>query len=146
MRRFLVSNAVIATLLFVAAAKQAPAQTIYSRPGTPGGPDDYQSGLKLYSKTWSDLNQAQKRVAGNLPPTNPAATNPGDWYRFDQARGQMDLLERSWKDGSFNRAQINTAIDDLQFVLKFNNMSARERQALAQDLEHLRDIRLRYAK
>ena len=72
--------------------------------------------------------------------------NPGDWYRFDVARGQMDLLERTWQDGSFTRAQINDAINDVQLVLTFNNVSDRDREVLSGDLDQLRNIRLQFSR
>ena len=123
---------VIATLLL--GGLLASAQTRFTQRGYPDVTDAYQSGRNLYYKTWADLNQAQKGVVAN----------PGDWYRFDVARGQMDFLERTWQDGTFDRAQINDAINDVQFVLKFNNIPTRDREALAQDLDQLRDIRVRY--
>lgn len=97
-------------------------------------PDAYRTGVKLYAKTWSDLSRAQKAVK---------AINPGDTYRVDTALGQLDLLQRTWKDGSFDRAQLNTAISDVEFVLKFNNVPASSRQALQRDLEQMRDQRVR---
>lgn len=132
MRDFLILKNVMAALLL--AAVVAPAQIGITERGYPEVTDPYQSGLKLYYKTWADLNDAQKHVV----------PNPGDWYRFDVARGQMDLLARTWQDGSFTRAQLNDAINDLQFVLRNNHVSDRDRAVLEQDLNQLRDIRLRY--
>lgn len=133
MKRYLIPNAVIATLLL--GGTLASAQTRFTQRSYPDVTDAYQSGLKLYSKTWSDLNRAQKGIVGN----------PGDWYRFDVARGQMDLLERTWQDGSFTRAQLNDAINDVQFVLTFNNVSDHDREALSGDLEQLRNIRVQFS-
>ncbi len=126
----------IAIVTFLLAGAAAEAQTRFTQRGYPDVTDAYQGGLNLYYKTWSDLNQAQKGVVAN----------PGDWYRFDVARGQMDLLERTWQDGTFDRAQIDNAINDVQFVLRFNNIATRDQDALAQDLEQLRDIRVRYGR
>jgi hypothetical protein len=92
-KNFLISSLVTATLLLTAV--EAPAQVGFTQRSVPEATDPYQSGLKLYSKTWADLNDAQKRMV----------PNPGDWYRYDEARGQMNLLERTWQDGSFTRAQ-----------------------------------------
>lgn len=125
---FIIPMAVIAMLLM---AGLGQAQTTFNRPQTS---DPYQSGLKLYYKTWADLNAAQKNVE----------PYPGDWYRFDQARGQMDLLERTWRDGSFTRAQLNDAINDVRFVLRVNNVSGQDRDVLEQDLNRLRDVRIQY--
>jgi len=111
-----------------------PAQTTFNRPAAPSVSDPYHSGLTLYYKTWADLNDAQKRVT----------PNPGDWFRFDTARGHMDLLERTWQDGSFTRSQLNDAIGDLQFVLQSNNLAPQDRRTLAQDRDQLLDIRIRY--
>ncbi len=132
MKCLLIPNAVIAMLLLTASG--APAQTTFNRPNPPSITDPYDSGLRLYYKTWADLNDAQTRVVAF----------PGDRYRFDEARGKMDLLERTWQDGSFTRSQLNDAIDDLQFVLKINNISDQDRVTLEQDLHQLRDIRIRY--
>lgn len=134
MKRYLIQSIVIATLL--AGSGTVWAQTSFTRRSYPNVTDSYQSGLKAYSKTWSDLNRAQKGMVGN----------PGDWYRFDVARGQMDLLERTWQDGSFTRAQLNDAINDVQFVLRFNNVSEHEREALSGDLEQLRNIRVQFSR
>ena len=130
MRRVFIPNVVIAMLLSTAGMV---AQTTFNRP-SPGISDPYESGLRLYNKTWIDLNDAQKS----------AVPNPGDWYRFDQARGQMDYLARTWQDGSFTQAQLNEAITELQFVLNQNHILDRDRRALEEDLNQLRDIRLRY--
>jgi hypothetical protein len=132
MKYFLIPTAVTATLLL--AASVAPAQTRFTQRGFPNVTDPYQSGIRLYSKTWFDLNAAQKRVVPNA----------GDWYRFDVARGQMDLLQRTWRDGSFDRSQLNDAINEVQFVLNANNISQQDRKLLEQDLEQLRNIRIQY--
>lgn len=132
MKRVFMPNVVITTLLL--GAGMAAAQTGFTERGFPEVTDPYQNGLRVYSKTWADLNNAQKRVV----------PNPGDWYRYDVARGQMNLLQRTWQDGSFTRAQVIDAINDVQFVLKQNNIADSDRQALEQDLNQLRDIRLRY--
>ena len=134
MRRFFISGIAIVTFLLTVAA--AEGQTRLTQRGYPNVTDSYQSGLNLYYKTWADLNQAQKGVIAN----------PGDWYRFEVARGHMDLLERTWQDGTFERSQINEAISDVESVLKFNSVSSGNREVLAQDLEQLRDIRLRYSR
>jgi hypothetical protein len=134
MRRFFISGIEIVTFLLTVAA--AEGQTRLTQRGYPNVTDSYQSGLNLYYKTWADLNQAQKGVIAN----------PGDWYRFEVARGHMDLLERTWQDGTFERSQINEAISDVESVLKFNSVSSGNREVLAQDLEQLRDIRLRYSR
>ena len=134
MKRYLIRGIVIATLLVGSGAVWA--QTSVTQRSYPNVTDAYQSGLKAYYKTWSDLNHAQKGRLGN----------PGDWYRFDVARGQMDLLERTWQDGSFARAQINDAIDDVQLVLTFNNVSDRDREVLSGDLDQLRNIRLQFSR
>jgi hypothetical protein len=134
MKRYLIQSIVIATLL--SGVEAVWAQTSFTQRSYPNVTDAYQSGLKAYSKTWSDLNHAQKGRVGN----------PGDWYRFDVARGQMDLLERTWQDGSFTRAEINDAIDDVQLVLKFNNVSDRDRGVLSGDLEQLRNIRVQFSQ
>lgn len=132
MKQVFIPTAVIATLLTAAGLGQA--QTTFNRPSAPSANDPYESGLKLYYKTWADLNAAQKNVV----------PYPGDWYRFDKALGQMDLLERTWRDGSFTRAQLNDAINVVRFVLQVNNLSDRDRQVLEQDLNQLRNIRIRY--
>jgi hypothetical protein len=129
MRQVLIPLAVIAMLL--AAAVLGPAQTTFNRP-TASYP--YQSGLKLYYKTWTDLNSAQENVV----------PYPGDWYRFDKALGQMDLLERTWSDGSYTRPQLNEAIDDVRFVLRVNHLSDRDRRVLEGDLNQLRNVRIQY--
>jgi hypothetical protein len=134
MRDLLISGVAGAALLFAAA--MAPAQSRFIERGYPNVTDAYQSGLDVYSRTWSDLNLAQKR----------AAPSAGDWYRFDLARGRMEMLQRTWRDGSFDHSQLNDAITDLQFVLNFSRLSGRDRDALVQDLELLRDIRVRYGR
>ena len=126
----------IALVTFLAAVTTAEAQTRFTQRGYPDVTDAYHGALNLYYKTWADLNQAQKRVTAN----------PGDWYRFDVARGHMDLLERTWQDGTFDREQIKNAINDVQFVLRFNDISTRDRDVLTQDLDQLRDIHLRYGQ
>ena len=133
MKHFLVPVAAM-LLSWLTLAQTAPAQTRFTQRGFPNVEDAYQSGLTTYYKTWADLNDAQKR----------AAPYPGDWYRFDVARGRMNLLERTWQDGSFDRSQLNDAINDVQFVLNINDISPADRKVLGQDLEQLRDIRLRY--
>ncbi len=132
MRRSFILSALLITLLLMSVP--AGAQTQFNRRSYPNVTDPYQTGLRTFYKTWSDLNQTQDRVA----------MNPGDGYRVATAQGQMDLLERTWQDGSFNRSQMDSAISDVQFVLKFNDMSSPDREALMQDLEQLRDLRVKY--
>ena len=126
------AGAIITMLLVAAGASDAQSLRFH---GQAYAPDPYQSGLNTYYKTWSDLDLAQRRVAAY----------PGDGYRFDVAMGQMDLLERTWKDGSYTRAQINQAIGDVTFVLRFNNLAPHDRAALQQDLEQLHNIRIQDA-
>jgi hypothetical protein len=135
MRRSLIPSIAIVTLLLAGTVAEAQS-TRFAQRGSPDVTDDYHSALNVYYKTWSDLNQAQKQVVGNA----------GDWYRYEVARGQMDFLERTWEDGTFDRAQVNDAISDVEFVLKFNNLSSQDRNALARDLDQLRDIRMRYGR
>lgn len=134
MKRLLISG--IAGLTFLLAAVAGQAQTGITQRGLPNGTDAYDSGLKLYYRTWSDLNHAQKNTV----------SNPGDWYRYDVARGQMDQLERAWRDGSFTTAQLNAAISDLTEVLNFNNLSPQDRDAVSRDLDQLRDVRIKYGR
>ena len=98
--------------------------------------DTYQQGMNLYGTVWSHLDQAQKHIA----------PYPGDWYRWDLARGQMDLLERGWKAGSCDRAQVSTAITDLQLIVDNNNLSSADRKILRSDVEKLRDNQLKYCR
>jgi two-component SAPR family response regulator len=135
MKYVLTQSIIVAALLLPVSSVNAQSIRFMQR-GYPDVTDAYQSGRNLYNRTWADLNQAQQRVA----------PYPGDWYRFDVARGQMDLLERTWQDGSFNRAQLNDAISDVQQVLQFNNVSSQDHEKLARDLEHLRDIRVRFGQ
>ena len=130
MKNVFIPIAVIAMLL---TAGFAQAQTTFNRPRTS---DPYESGLKLYYKTWADLNAARKSVV----------PYPGDWYRVDKALGQMDLLERTWRDGSYTQGQLNEAINDVRFVLRVNNISSHDREILEQDLNQLRDIRIQYGQ
>ncbi|HTW67233.1 MAG TPA: hypothetical protein VME17_21585 [Bryobacteraceae bacterium] len=133
MQRFRFLGCVIAMLLLMTGAGVAQSMR-FNRRSYPA-PDPYRSSMNTYYRTWSDLNQAERRVS----------PYPGDGFRFDVALGQMDLLERTWKDGSYDRAQLNQAISDLQFILKFNNIAPQDRAALAQDLEQLHNIRVQYA-
>lgn len=133
MKHPLILSIVIPMLLVVGSS--AEAQTRFTQRAYPNVTDSYRSGLDLYYKTWSDLDQAQRRVV----------PFPGDGYRFDVARGQMNLLERTWQDGSFERSQLNDAINNVQFVLSINDISAQDRKALERDLEQLRDLRVKYA-
>ena len=127
-------NFLMVTATLLTAALPILAQSSFNRRSSPALTDPYQSGLKVYYKTWADLNDAQRRVA----------PNPGDWYRYDVARGQMDLLERTWSDGSFDGKQLNEAIADLRFVLDVNHLAPLDRDILAADLNQLRDIRIQY--
>jgi len=135
MRRFFILSAAVVTIVLTGVSVQAQS-TGFTQRGYPNATDAYQSGMRLYYKTWADLNQAQ----------NQAISNPGDWYRYDIARGQMDLLERNWKDGTFDRQQLINAISDVQQVLKFNNLSAQDRNIVAGDLEQLQDLRINYGR
>ena len=132
MKLLLIPNIVVTMLLAVGAAS---AQTRFTQRDLPESSDSYQTGLKTYYKTWADLNDAQKRMT----------SFPGDWYRFDVARGEMDQLERTWQDGSYKTSQLVEAISDLQTVLNVNNVSEHDRRVLEEDLEQLRNIRVRYA-
>ena len=133
MRLSFIPNIAIVTLLLAGAAVEAQS-TNFTQRRYPDVTGSYQSGLNVYYKTWSDLDQAQRRVVAF----------PGDGYRYSTAMGQMDLLERTWQDGSFERSQITDAISNVQFVLRFNNMSAQDRKVLTADLDQLHEIQLRY--
>jgi hypothetical protein len=78
-----------------------------------------------------DLNRAESN----------ARLDWGDRRRFDKARQEIAQFERKWSAGRFDRRELDQAIASVQRVVDSRSLNYRDRAALNEDLNRLREFR-----
>jgi len=68
----------------------------------------------------------------------------GDRKRLDHAEHELRDFARKWNRGRFDRGELDDAIGSIQHVVDNNHLSGRERDALYNDLDQLRNMREAY--
>jgi hypothetical protein len=64
-----------------------------------------------------------------------------DEYRVVRAKQQLDELQSDLEAHRYSEGKLNDVIETVQKVAADNRMSARDRDILNEDLQHLRDYR-----
>lgn len=65
----------------------------------------------------------------------------GDQYRLARTKQELNELQSSWTNGSYNRRSLDDVINAMTRVLADNRLSGRDRDVLGDDLNRLRDFR-----
>ena len=107
------------------------AQAQYGPPGGPYRPDRVSA---LVEKVHVDLNRGYNQW--NL--------SKADQKRLNRAGELLSEFSRDWYQAKFNRGALDAAIASVQHVLDKNHLYGRERDALWNDVERLRQMRLAY--
>jgi hypothetical protein len=68
----------------------------------------------------------------------------GDRERLTHAERQLRDFAKHWRDGKFDKGNLDGAIGAIQRVVEDNHLSGRERDALWNDVEELRRMRASY--
>ena len=116
-----------ALLMSLTAAVQAQ----YGPPGGPYRPDRVSA---LVEKVHTDLNRGYNQW--NLA--------KDDQKRLNKAEERLREFARDWQRANFNRGALDASISDIQRVLDKNHLYGRERDALWNDIERLRQMRQEY--
>lgn len=117
-------------------ALAAPAQVAGEMPDYGYGPNGPHPMLRaLINRTQNDLRMAQQ-----LEPT----TNEDANERYQHAQKHLSSFDRKLMRGKFDKDNLNDAIGDIQQILEKNTLQVSSRNALAQDIEHLRVVRSRH--
>jgi len=67
-----------------------------------------------------------------------------DRKRLDHAEHELRDFARKWNRGRFDKGELDDAIGSIQHVVDNNHLSGRERDALYNDLDQLRNMREAY--
>jgi hypothetical protein len=109
----------------------AAAQAQYGPPGGPYHPDRVGA---LVEKVNIDLNRGY----------NQWHLSNGDQKRLNKAEERLREFARDWNQARFNKGLLDASISDVQHVLDKNHLYGRERDALWNDVERLRNMREAY--
>ena len=109
----------------------AAAQAHYGPPGGPYRPDRVSA---LVEKVNADLNRGY----------NQWHLSNGDQKRLNKAEERLREFARDWNQARFNKGALDASISDVQRVLDKNHLYGRERDALWNDVERLRNMREAY--
>ena len=94
---------------------------------------DIQDHSRLFDRIRADLDRASASFW----------TGPGDRFRLNAAREQLNDLQNLVASGNFDGQELNQAIVALRRVVNNNRLSDRTREDLEQDLERMRELRWR---
>ncbi len=102
--------------------------------GPAGGPYQPDSVSALVDKVHTDLNSGYDhwKLAG------------GDRDRLNKAEKQLRGFAMDWRKGKFDKGALDDSIAAVQHVLDNNHLAGPERDALASDVEQLRNMRQAY--
>lgn len=110
-----------------------PAQAQYGPPNGPYQPDSVSS---LVDRVHSDLNQGYSRWH----------LSKGDRDRLNKAEKELREFAGDWHHGKFDKGDLDDSIAAVQHVLDNNHLEGAERDALASDVDQLRQMREAYDK
>jgi len=68
----------------------------------------------------------------------------GDKDRLTHAEHQLRDFEKHWRDGKFDKGNLDDSISAIQHVLDNNHLNGHERDELFGDVERLRQMREAY--
>ena len=98
----------------------------YAQRGTFGG-------RSVIGQTQSDLRRAGQLARGSRK----------ERERIQNAARHLSEFDRKMSRGRFDKDVLDTAIDDVNNVVKNNTLSPNDRDVLNRDLQELRDMRAR---
>jgi hypothetical protein len=133
MRKKLLMKAVAgAGLLFCGVSANAQYQPQYQYPNRyEQRRYDIQEQNRLLDRTRADLDRAALSFG----------MGPGDRYRLNAAREQLNDIQNLMSSGSFDQQELNQAVVALRRVVNNNRLSDRTRDNLERDLEQMREFR-----
>lgn len=104
---------------------------VYGQRGRREQRGPYDNARSLVGQVQSDLQRASRygRPSGK------------EQERYDNALRHLSEFDRDLSQSKFNKDKLDTAIDDLNNVVKNNTISPRERDRLNGDLQQLRSLR-----
>jgi hypothetical protein len=70
----------------------------------------------------------------------------GDRDRLTHAERQLRDFANHWQHGKFDKSNLEGAVADIQKVIDENHLSGRERDALGNDIQELRQMREAYER
>ena len=76
--------------------------------------------------------------------TSNASTFGGARYRLARTKQQLDDLQSKLARGFYDARQLTEVIGSLQRIVDSNQLAARDRNILAEDLQRLDDFRIRH--
>jgi len=94
---------------------------------------DIQDQNRLFDRVRADLERASASFM----------TGPGDRFRLNAAREQLNDIQNLVSSGNFDEHELQQAIVALRRVVNNNRLSDRTREDLERDLERMRELRWR---
>ena len=107
---------------------------LHAQYGRPGGPYQPESVSALVDRVHDDLNHGY----------NVWHLREDDRDRLNKAEHQLRDFAKAWRNGKFDKGELDEAISGVQHVLDKNRLSGRERDDLWNDVESLRRMREAY--
>ena len=92
---------------------------------------DIQERNRMFDRIRADLDRASSSYF----------SGPGDRYRINAAREQLNDIQNIMSSGSFDQRELNQAIFSLRRVVNDNRLSDQSREDLQRDLELMRELR-----
>ena len=107
---------------------------LHAQFGPPGGPYQPDSVSGLIDRVHDDLNRGYDvwHLRGS------------DRDRLNHAEHQLRDFSKAWRNGKFDKGELDEAIGAVQHVLDNNHLTGRERDNLWNDVESLRRMREAY--
>ena len=129
MRRFLIKSLVGSGLAF--GALTLGAQQYY--------PQQYQPRNDYYRSDRNDQNMLINRVRTDLDYAQSQAYG-GDRWRVNRAKQSLDEFQSRLNSGTYDRRELDMAINTMQRVVDNNTLPWRLERNLSQDVNRLRDL------
>ena len=133
MRQLLMKAVAGAGILFCGFTANAQYQPQYQYPNRYEHRYDIQEQSRLFDRIRADLDRA------SISPW----TGPGDRFRLNAAREQLNDVQNLVASGNFDEQELNQAIIALRRVVNNNRLPDRTRDDLERDLERMRELRFR---
>ena len=120
--------------IFLTAAFASLGAIAQAQWGPAGGPYRPESVSALIDQVHMDLNRGYG--VWNL--------SGGDRGRLNHAEHELREFSQRWRNGRFDKGDLDDAIASIQHVLDNNHLTGRERDGIWRDVEQLRGLRAAY--
>jgi uncharacterized protein YfkK (UPF0435 family) len=104
----------------------------------PRGQNQRFGGQNRQAMFFQHIREDLERVAATTPPFGQ------DQARLARTKFELDELQQKLSRGFYDETELDEVTEALEFVIGSNRLNARERDLLANDLDQMRDFRVRH--